>query len=291
MSTFVAARNIRLFAAFNFFSDFRLYAPIAILYFTAVGGSFTRATSVLAVAMIASSAFELPAGLFSDLRGRRDTMVFGAVASAAALIIYAAAPTYAFLLVGAVLEGLSRALYSGNNEALLYDTLAADARRDTYSEQLGRVSQMLQWALATAAVAGSLLADVSFRLVMWLSVLPQLVCIVLSLRVVEPPLHARVEQPFHRQLAEALKAFVGNVRLRWLTVASISSFALGEATYQFRAAFVSTLWPIWAIGFVNVMANIAAAISFRLSGRLIKLMPEPLWLAAGTVYGLSLIHI
>ena len=115
-------RNVRLLAWFNFFSDFRPYGPIAILYFVQVSGSYALGMSVWSVASLAQSLFEVPTGVFSDMIGRKKTMMCGAVASVLSLFMYAIGGSYIALLAGGVFEGLARAFYSGNNDAFLHDT-------------------------------------------------------------------------------------------------------------------------------------------------------------------------
>ena len=58
--------NIRRLAWFNFFLDFRLYGPIAIIYFGRVSGSYALGASVLSVVMLSSALLEVPTGVWSD---------------------------------------------------------------------------------------------------------------------------------------------------------------------------------------------------------------------------------
>jgi MFS family permease len=125
-------RNIRLLKWFNFWGDFRPYGPIAILYYSQITGSYALGMSVFSAAMLAQSFFEVPTGVLSDMVGRKKTVVYGAAAGIFALIFYAIGGTYLALLVGAIFEGLGRAFYSGNNDALLYDTLAEMGKRETF---------------------------------------------------------------------------------------------------------------------------------------------------------------
>src|SRR6187549_747740 len=109
---------------FNFLVDFRFFTPVAILYFAQVTGSFASGMMVFSVIMLSAALWEVPTGVLSDRVGRKRTVILGAIASTAAVVFYAIGGSFAALAVGAVLEGLSRALFSGNNDALLYDTLA-----------------------------------------------------------------------------------------------------------------------------------------------------------------------
>ena len=182
----VQHRNIRLLMLFNFFVDLRFFSPVAILYFAQVTVSFASGMLVFSVIMISSALWEVPTGILSDQIGRKRTMILGTMASTAAVIFYAIGGSFAMLAVGGILEGLSRALYSGNNEALLYDTLAEQGHEAQFAEYSGRTRSMFHVAAAIAAIAGSVLAFFSYPLVMWLSVIPQALNIIVSFFFYEP---------------------------------------------------------------------------------------------------------
>lgn len=264
------ARNIKTLALFNFFTDFKLYAPVMILYFTKVTGSLALGMSIFSIAMISAALFEVPTGVFSDFIGRRKTVILGALSSVAAVTFYAVGHWYWALAVGALFEGLSRSFYSGNNAALLHETLAQTNDEHKYDEYLGKVSSMFQMALAVSAVFGSVIAFWSYAVVMWLSVIPQVICLFLSFRLIEPKVHLEESGNVYLHLKEAFINLVKNKKLRLLSIEDFYSFAIGESSFLFRSAFVNTLWPVWAIGFVSVLTNIAASASFWFSGRIIK---------------------
>ena len=261
-------RNLRLLAWFNFLLDFRLYAPIVIIYFERITHSYTLAMSVLGIAMLASALFEIPTGIFSDRIGRRYTVIVGAVASLASVTCYALGGSYAMLLVGAIFEGLARSLFSGNNDALLYDTLTELDQRQEYANHLGRVSSAYQVALAISAVLGGLLATISFALVMWLSVVPKVLMLALSFRFLEPKVHIEKATNVFAHLRAALHNIVKNRRLRMLSIGEIIGFSFGEADFLFRTVFIESLWPLWAIGMARTISNVTAAMSFYFAARL-----------------------
>ncbi len=267
-------RNVRLLGWFNFWGDFRPYAPIAILYFAEVSGSFALGMSVYSIAMLAQACFEVPTGIFSDQIGRKRTVVCGAVAAVFSLLSYAVGGSYLALVIGAIFEGLGRAFFSGNNEALLYDTLVESGQVETYQEYLGKTSAMYQVALALSAPLGGLIAAFSFRAVFWLSVLPMVCGLLVSLRLAEPRTHTRSQAKAFAHLRTAFQKIVHNPRLRSLSVASILSFALSESAWLFRSAFVEMLWPVWALGLAQLLANIGAAIGFYFAGRIIRRFGE-----------------
>lgn len=280
------ADNIRLLALFNFFSEFRLYAPIAILYFSEVSGSYALGMSIYSVSRLAQAIFEVPTGMFSDLIGRKKTLVLGAMAALCSLMFYAIGGSYLVLIIGGIFEGLTWALYSGNNNALLYDTLAETGQLDRYQEYLGKVSSAFQLALGIASIVGSLIAAFSFQLVMWVSVIPMVLAFLVTLRMVEPKVHAYESTSPYAHLFTAIRQFIRNPRLRVLSIATILKFAFGESSWLFRSTFIEKLWPIWAIGIAQMIGNLCASASYYFAGRLIRRFSEFRLL----VYGMSIVE-
>lgn len=277
-------KNIKLLTWFNFFTDFKLYAPVAIIYFAKVSGSYALGMSIFSITMISSALFEVPTGIYSDLIGRKKTVIFGAGIAVIYSIFYAGASSYLVLAIGAIFEGLSRSFYSGNNDALLYDTLHQTNQEHQYHEFLGKISSMFQLALAVAAILGSVIASRSFALVMWLSVISQVICLYLSLLLTEPRHYSRQSGNIFVHLREALMNFKRNRKLRLLSVSSMFSYGFGEASYQFQSAFYNTVWPVWAIGFAKVLSNLGATASFLYSGKVIKKFNEIKLLIASNIY-------
>jgi hypothetical protein len=78
----------------------------------------------------------------------------------------------------------------------------------------------------------------------------------------------------YAHLREAFFNTIRNRRLRTLSAASILGYALSESSWLFQSAFIKTLWPTWAIGLAQMLSNIGAAVSFYLSGRLIRRFGE-----------------
>ena len=263
-------KNIRLLALFNFFTDFHLYTAILIIYFANVTGSYALGMSLFSVAMVSSALFEVPTGVFSDYLGRKKTMILGAVCSVLSVVFYAMGTSYLILFIGALFEGLQRAWYSGNNDALLYETLSSTNNKDSYDHYLGKTSSMFQVAAAAGIIIGGIIATRSFSIIMWLSVIPQVICLMLSFFIVEPTKQSGQNANIYSHLITATKKLWSNNTLKLLSLNSIIGQAVGESTYQFRAAFVNTLWPLWAVGFSTVLSSIGAAASYWYSGKLIK---------------------
>jgi len=95
-------RNIKLLTWFNFFTDFKLYAPVAIIYFSQVSGSFALGMAIFSIAMVSSALFEIPTGIFSDMIGRKKTVILGAISAVLYVVFYALGTSFIFLAIGAL---------------------------------------------------------------------------------------------------------------------------------------------------------------------------------------------
>jgi len=262
--------NVKLLKYFNFIIGFSLFAPLAIIYFSKVSGSYALGASIFGIIMLSSAVFEVPTGIWSDKVGRRGTIILGSWARLLAFLFYALAQNYTLLVIGAILEGLSRSFYSGNNDALLHDTLADDGLEGDYDIYLGKTSYPEQISLGLSAILGSIIANFSFSYLMWLSFLSQLGLLYVSYRFNEPKSHTKGDSNLYTHLRQAIGLFITNKKLRLLSLGSMFGFAFGENKYQFRSAFVSTLWPIWALGLSSILSNFGASISYYFSSQIIK---------------------
>ncbi|MHB8577924.1 MAG: MFS transporter [Dehalococcoidia bacterium] len=263
------SRNVRLLTAIHFCAGLRFSGPFLIIYFARVSGSFTLGMSMFAVTSLAQTLLDVPTGVLSDSVGRKATIVGGMCADLIATVCYAAAPGYGLLAAGAALQGSAWALYSGNNDALLYESLAAEGSADAYPAFLGRLLAAQHLAFGIAAIVGGVFALESLRLVFGATLVPQLLALACCLALREPPRRAKPVTP-RGHLAASLRQFRASPALRLLTVAAALRYAVGEAGYQFQQAFVATLWPAWALGVAPTLSNLGGAASFYVSGRVVR---------------------
>ncbi|OGG34980.1 hypothetical protein A2363_02045 [Candidatus Gottesmanbacteria bacterium RIFOXYB1_FULL_47_11] len=263
-------RNIKLLALFNFFTDLKFHSAVLVIYFAQITGSYALAMSLFSVTMAANAIFEVPTGVFSDLIGRKRTVLCGAFFAALSAIFYAIGQSYWILFTGAILEGISRSWYSGNNDAFLHDSLSQVGKKDLYAHYLGKTSAMFQGALAIGAVIGSIAAQWSFPLIMWASVAPQVVCMIISLFLTNPKRLTRESTNIFSHIKISALHLWNNKVLRLLSLQDILGFGIGESAFQFGAAFIGTIWPLWAIGFSKLISYGGAFISFWFSGKIIR---------------------
>jgi MFS family permease len=266
--------NVKLLNLSGFFISLRFFAAIQVIYFAQVTGSYALAMSLFSVATISQALLEIPTGIFSDKYGRKNTMVFGVFAAFLSVTFYAVGQAYFFLLIGAVIEGLARALGSGNSQALMYDSLKDLRREEEYSKYQGRGGSLEHLGFGIAALIGGFIATRSFAVAMWLSAATQFLAFLVALFVQEPQTISKSELNPYAHLKESINAFRNNPKLRLLTIAKAWKESLRESAYQFSPAFINTLWPLWAIGILNIGSSFVTSAGFYLSEKAIKRFQE-----------------
>lgn len=278
-------RNIRILYIHNFLVELRFQDVVRPIYFAEVTGSYTTAMAIFSVSSITSALADIPTGVLSDKMGRKFTLVLASVFSTAGIGLWAFSAHSAALFLGAIFCGLSDALFSGNNNALLYESLKSKGQEGRFPHYQGRASSMLQLALGLSALCASFLTGHGLRFLFILGVIPQALSIIVGLFFEEPRVHVATPQKNLRHLKEACLKIYGNTHLLLLVIAQALTRG-DEAKYQLQTIFVNTLWPTWALGIYRALGNGLCFLGFWFSGRLIDRFREAYVLTVQQAYTL-----
>lgn len=220
--------------------------------------------------MISAAVFDVPTGILSDLAGRKKTIMMGSIVSCVGVVFFALADSFWFLLAGAVLQGMSRSFFSGNNEALIHDSLSDEGKEGNYPGALGRARSMYQLALALSAIVGAMVAPWSLRWTVWATIPPQLLTILLSFFFVEPTAHSQESTNVFTHMKESIVLFLSNAKIRILSIGSIVWNGLGETIFYFEPVFIGMLWPVWGIGIARTFDHALGWMSYWYAGAIIR---------------------
>lgn len=268
-------RNVRLLYVHNFLTDFLPQWPFLVIYYAGITGSYTTAMSVVALDIFSSALFDIPTGVFSDRLGRRLTMAIGSFSYMAGTFCYAFAADIRMLYAGAILWGLGRCLFSGNNNALLYESLQSEGLESDYHHYRGATGSMFQLALCSSALLSMWLSHYGLRTVFVTAIVPQVMAIAVSLMFKEPHQHQTAKPKGLAIFKQACIKTWKNPHLAKLVLARALNYGSDEAKYNFQTVFVGTLWPIWAIGFYRAIGHAGSFLGYRYAARLIERFGEP----------------
>jgi len=270
-------RNLWLLMVIEFFAETRFYFPVALLAFQSLLGSYTMGMSVFSVVAIAMTLADIPTGVLSDKWGRRGTLILGSLGEVFAVANYALAFTYPahcylFLYVGSISYGFSGALFSGNNQAMVYETLTYYRRTTEVAKVLGRISAMGQIALAIIGTLTGLLIwlGVDYRTLVLMTIAPLLMTVLLAWFLVEPPDHLVEDRNPWQHMKKAAKLLIKNQKLRLLAIATILQSGSGQANYYFTPGFVDSVWPHWLTPVYRTGQHVIGSLGFWFAGHVIK---------------------
>ncbi|TSC80620.1 MAG: major facilitator superfamily permease [Candidatus Peregrinibacteria bacterium Gr01-1014_25] len=198
--------NIWKLTALRASSDAFFAIGIIVPFFLANDVSIAQVFYLQAIFTAAIVLCEVPSGYLSDRWGRKNTIVCGSVFGVVGMLVYALATGFWEFFLAEVLLAVSISFHSGTVEAMTYDTLLALGRQKEYRKIIGR---QFSWSLlvqATASVAGGLLAAVSLRTPVSLTVGSFAVALGIAFLLREPHRHKLQSQQHVREILRIAKA-------------------------------------------------------------------------------------
>ncbi|MDD2871297.1 MAG: MFS transporter [Candidatus Gracilibacteria bacterium] len=215
---------------------FMLFIPTIVLFFQENGLNMREILLLQSVFSLGMILFEIPSGYFSDVLGRKYTLVFGSILGFFGICIYAFSyGFYGFMLAELVL-GLGASFISGTDSALLYDTLEQIGKTDDYKKIEGKMSSVGNFSEAIASVLGGFLALISLRTPLYIEIFIMFLTIPISLSLIEPSRHKyKNEEGVFKEILKIVKYSVHHHKeVKWLI---------------FYSGFVgaSTLTMVWFI--------------------------------------------
>ena len=228
--------NIRLYRWSRFLRSLLFWQAVWFLYFQA---ALTPAEAILLYAVydIATTLLEVPSGYLSDRIGRRRTLLASALAGTAGAVLLALGGGLAAFALGQVLVGAAMAFSSGTDEAMLYESLAAEGRaQDIEAEEL--IAWRFSFAgLALSAVTGGAMALAWAPLPFWATALAWAGLTAVTWRMREPPRQVTEAQGLGPMLA-TLRAALARPVLLWLLALSLLMYTFSHLPYVFGQPFI-----------------------------------------------------
>lgn len=296
-----SARTVRAILLQSFLGGLVFFQPFhALLLANSLGGAASAATSVICLTSILTAVLEVPSGVLADLWGRKHTLTAGTICLVMAHVsLYAATgwmvvedgaatgtvplvswTPWLLLVLRALLQASAESLFSGTNDALLYDVLleeeelvgstalgrderaAADVR---FKELTAMHSMMWPLAAATASVtSGWMLSSelLPLRGVIGLTALPAVGAALCSLAMHEAtPVGrgaatadtAKGEQPdWLGHTLSSIKTLTSTPSLRLLGVNSIGTVAFADSVHLINPMFFAAKGvPLGSLGVIS----------------------------------------
>lgn len=228
-----------------------LFMPTIFLFFTENGLSMTQIMVLQSAFGIAVAVLEVPSGYFSDVLGRKRTLILSGVFGVLGMASFAFGTGFWWFLLGEILLGISTSLNSGTDSALLYDSLQALDREDDYLKLEGKVGASGNFAEGIAAIIGGTLAhQFGLHSPYYGQILIALVGLYLAFTIVEPPVFFDKAKGNKSEVWGVIRwTFKEQKLLRWYIIAS-SFIGLTTLTCAWFAQpyFDFVEMPLWWYG-------------------------------------------
>lgn len=233
--------------------------PILSLMLLARGATIETISLIIGLYSVTVIAAEFPSGVFADLYGRKTSFLLSCVLYLISYSMFFFSRSAVILLIGMVVNGLSRAFSSGSIEALMIDH--ATDQCCPLERVTARLAILESAGLAGGALVGGLLAEVGERFSFNLGVNIIITVIILFLTVLFVHETPRIKaehvatthrQLFHKQVRESLSfaKLGGTVRIL-LIFFLLMGFALSAIEVYWQPALEAYQPVYWLFGAVS----------------------------------------
>ena len=186
---------------------------------------------------------EVPTGYFSDLVGRRLTLVIGAAALIAACLLYLYGDNFMILALGQVGFAVHMSFISGTNTVFHYESLLAAQKDSEYGDREATVNKYGSIAGGTAALIGGYLATSNLSLAYVISLVAGVIAMIIAIGFIEPPAptdKASNTKPLFAQLKTTF-SFLKLKPLGWLAAYFIIFYCITHVPYEFYQPYIQIL--------------------------------------------------
>lgn len=216
--------------------SFMLIMPVVVLFYKENGLTMKEVFLLQSLFSLAAISLEVPTGYFSDIFGRKKSIVIGGILATTGFAIYSQSYGFWGFLLAEVILGFGMSFISGADSAMLYDTLLEMKRENDYKKFEGRGLSIGLSSEGIASIIGGMLALVSLRFPLYWDVAITFMTIPVALTLFETERHRKIfEESGIKNVIKLVKySLHDNKEIKWLILYS-------------SIAGASTLTMVWFI--------------------------------------------
>jgi MFS family permease len=272
--------NIKLYYFRSFFGSLGFTRAVFILYLLEKDFNNTEVGSFQTIFFVSSVLLEIPTGYVSDRFGRKWSVLLGYGASTLWGLGMIWCEEY-FAFAGLFfLLGVSKALVSGADHALVYDSLTYIDKKELYGNVFARTEALASIALGAAILAGGFLQRLSWNSVFLAYVSAMTIATATILFTVEAPIKSTKGKMRTARVIDIVQFFQKPSGRRLLLL--MASYAIFEAIMSAYFIYGQTLFnslglEAYQVGCIFFFSQICSAIAFASSNRVMRWISFP-WL-------------
>ncbi len=257
-------RNIVLEYFHTFTRNFNLTHAIWMLVLGARGFTLFQLGIFEGVFHVTSLSMEIPTGAIADLYGRKVSRMLGITLNIVYLSILAFSDNFWLVVVGFVFCALSYTMESGAGDALVYDSLLEDGRKDHFKNVNGYKEIIFQVASLLSAFVGGAIAEYNHSLVFKLAIAVAVVSFTILSFQKETTVDKHpdgIKSKFKEQYIESFKFVLKDKRLLLLMIiGSLFAFPVTVLFFYSQVYFEYLGYSEIYIGAFLAFSNLTAII-------------------------------
>jgi MFS family permease len=176
---------------------------------------------------------------------------------------------YLIFVLAAIIGGTSDALQSGNDNALMHDTLNNLKKKNKFHNAFGKLSSIIYISLGFSAFIGGAVAEKSYIAVFILQIIFSLIATTIALFFVEPKRTEKSEVQSFKHFMNALKSVFKNKRLRNFAIARTVYGSSSFAFHKMETILFQSVVSLTLVGLARALKGVFSSISYWFSGKLI----------------------
>lgn len=266
-SIFMKLDTVQKFIWISLFSQFgrALTAVTFTLFFISKGLNLFQVNILAAIVFTMILFFELPTGIFADKFSRKMSFVISCALQGIGLFGYAAASSFEWCLLAALVDALGVAFANGAFHAWLYDQLAHEGSQNLQRIAYAKEGQMFYIAMIGGSIIGPYLAAIGPR-IPWL--LGGGILLVLSV-VSNFLMHETYEMPEIKKevVFDFLKSHKDPVLRYVFLLGALQMFATVAPDYQWQPFFQGLGLDAIQLGYLLAACFVAGFIGSKIAER------------------------
>lgn len=263
--------NIWKYYLHEIFAGMFFSIPVIVLFWQNNGLTLTEVMLLQSIFAVIVVVLEIPTGYFSDIYGRKTTLVLSGISTFIAISAYSLGHNFAQFLIAEIFFALGVSLASSTSSAFIYDTLVDLKEEQNYKRIWGNTLFAATIALAISNILGGFIAKIDLRYTLYASIPFFALLIPTTLSMYEPKRHRLIfEKGYIWEIFKIIKvAVIQNGKLKWLILYSGIVYAFNQsALWLYQPYFKLSGIDIAYFGIVFASFQIVAALSSKYAHKL-----------------------
>lgn len=232
--------NVALYPWYVSLFGLMAWLPIFFLYFSQ-HLSLAQVLQLEAIYYVAVVLLEVPSGYFSDVVGRRPTLLISAASMIVAYLLFIIGSGFGAFAAAEICMAVGFAFKSGTDTSFHFDSLAASEQADQYGPREAVAGRNGLIATALAIFLGGLVGLIDLRLAYALSLVGAIGALWIVLQFEEPPTDRGHKEQNPLAQLWACVGYAGRPQLSWLLAFVILMTILNHVPYEFYQPYLDLL--------------------------------------------------